>query len=696
MIGPAWSSRIVRLGLGLCLVAIACSERVGFVQSLNHPRLIGQLDNIVYDNRLRATHDFAEPVANKGAIASPLNSPLASPQYNPTVVIVDIDEASIAQIGRWPWSRTKVAELLERIGEQGPSAIGLDIVFAEPQSDDGQLSLTMDRLPVVLGYYFANDLQAPSVGVLPQPLFSAAELQKSAWSATTWNSYAANVAPLAMHPAGFMNPVVDADGLVRRLPVLAEFKGQMYESFALAVLRKHLRAGAVSVQADQMRLSTSTGTINSTTKVTGKASAVNLPLSEGLTALVPFSKRSGVNGGPEQGRFEYISAAKFLQKNQTNTDGITSLKNKIVLLGTSATGIADFRATPVNRVLPGVETHATLISGALEGSVKQQPANASEMAALAIAVVGILLAGLMATLGPSGILLVGFIAATSITVAVGSVFHSINWWLPSASAYLLLCSLIVVNLLLGYWGEGRSRKAMQSLFGEYVPAHLVDQMSRQPQLYANMRSENKELTILFADIRGFTRIAEAIEPDRLREYINDYLSTMTDIIHRHGGTVDKYIGDAVMAFWGAPVADQLHADNAVTAGLQMLQEAERLSIEFERRGLPPLAIGIGINTGVVRVGDMGSKVRRAYTVLGDAVNLAARYEALTKTFNVPMVLGEQTARKITRTRAVLLSRTLVQGRAEPVEIYIPTEHANLVVNTVAQLSPRDEIQSSRL
>ncbi|MCL4184958.1 MAG: adenylate/guanylate cyclase domain-containing protein, partial [Burkholderiaceae bacterium] len=219
--------------------------------------------------------------------------------------------------------------------------------------------------------------------------------------------------------------------------------------------------------------------------------------------------------------------------------------------------------------------------------------------------------------------------------------------------------------------EGRARRAMMQLFGEYVSPALVEQMARDPVNYRIAGSANCELTILFADIRGFTRIAETMEPEALREYLNTFLTGMTGIVHAHRGTVDKYMGDAVMAFWGAPVDDAAHADNAVAAALAMQAEVLRMSEALRARGLPPLAVGIGINTGIVRVGDMGSKLRRAYTVIGDAVNLASRLEGLTKQYEVPIIAGEGTVRRCRQHAFVELARATVAGRAESVRIFVP-------------------------
>jgi adenylate cyclase len=206
-------------------------------------------------------------------------------------------------------------------------------------------------------------------------------------------------------------------------------------------------------------------------------------------------------------------------------------------------------------------------------------------------------------------------------------------------------------------------------------------MADDPTHY-KMDSENKELTILFADIRGFTPIAESLSPQDLREFLNRFLGTMSNIIHEHHGTVDKYMGDAVMAFWGAPVSDANHANHAVAAGVAMLKAAERLNQEFSQRGWPNLAIGVGINTGIVRVGDMGTSQRRAYTVIGDAVNMAARIEGLTKHLRAPLALGERTVALATQFEVVSLGTHRVAGKVEAVEVFCPQEVALMPERTL--------------
>ncbi|HQN11982.1 MAG TPA: adenylate/guanylate cyclase domain-containing protein, partial [Quisquiliibacterium sp.] len=348
---------------------------------------------------------------------------------------------------------------------------------------------------------------------------------------------------------------------------------------------------------------------------------------------------------------------------------------RIVLVGTSAPGLTDLRATPLSAAFPGVEIHAGLLSGALDQAQRhpikvRSPLADTGMLALLL-VLGGVLAAAMPMLGAPGVLGLGAVSASGVWIAGAVAWSHHGVLLPVAATLLAVAALTLLNLSLGYLIEGRARRAVAGLFGEYVSPALVERMMRDPQRYSRASSENRELTILFVDIRGFTRIAETMDPEALREYINVFLTVMTEIVHRHGGTLDKYIGDAVMAFWGAPLEDARHADHAVAAAIAMLEAVERLNTMLAGRGMPPLRIGVGVNTGVVRVGDLGSRLRRAYTVIGDPVNLAARFEGLTRQYDAPIIVGETTMRQAGGQRFRALGSARVAGREEPVLIYAP-------------------------
>jgi adenylate cyclase len=243
--------------------------------------------------------------------------------------------------------------------------------------------------------------------------------------------------------------------------------------------------------------------------------------------------------------------------------------------------------------------------------------------------------------------------------------------LPLAASILMTVTLYTMNMAYGYFVESRSKRQFTELFGQYVPPELVDKMAEDPRKY-NMEPRSAELTILFSDVRGFTSISEALKPEELREYINEYLTDMSSIIRaRFRGTLDKYIGDAIMAFWGAPVEDAQHARNGVLAALEMQKEIRVLNEKFARRGWPACNIGVGLNTGTVRVGDMGSQVRRAYTAMGDPVNVASRLEARTKYYGVGILVGEATKSAVKDVVFREVDRIKVKGKDEAVTIYEP-------------------------
>ena len=657
-----------RPAIGVALTVAACVSILGIV---NVP-LVDALDRLVYDSRLKAQ--------------------LAPPDQR--VVIVDIDERSLADQGRWPWPRATIGQLVENLVDRaGAAVVGIDVVFAEPQRESGQdeaLAAVLRNRPVVLGYYFTSDRGALTSGQLPTPVMEASLLAGLGHQVTSWGGYGANLPVLQRAAAGggFFNPIIDADGVVRALPLLAEHQGQLYESFSVAVLRRYLGNASLALAGEQLTLR-------------GERATVRIPLSHGTSALVPFARPGEALGqapvatpsnGPAMpaSRFRYVSASDVLAGRVD--DGV--FRGRIVLVGTSAPGLTDLRATPMREAFPGVEVHATLIAGALgEGgpTIRRASVASTTVAVLVAAAGGIGLAFGLPAVGAVGAVLLSAVAATGVWLAGAIAWSNFGLSLPVAAAMLLVAVVSVLNLVAGYFVEGRARRAVAGLFGEYVSPALVDRMMRDPQRYGMVGSENRELTILFVDIRGFTRIAESMQPQELREYINAFLTAMTEVVHRYGGTVDKYIGDAVMAFWGAPVEDAQHADHAVAAALAMLDDVGRLNQQFEARGWPLMRIGVGINTGVVRVGDMGSRLRRAYTVLGDAVNLASRFEGLTKQYDAPIIVGEATVMQARGYCFTELGRAQVTGRSEPVRVFTP---ASLVASPTLPFKSTESGQTS--
>jgi adenylate cyclase len=379
----------------------------------------------------------------------------------------------------------------------------------------------------------------------------------------------------------------------------------------------------------------------------------------------------------KQGSFKYISATDVVR----GITPIDDLKNKIVLVGTTAPGLNDLRAAPVESVYPGVEIHANLISGMLDGNIKQRPSYVLGAEVVLLLLTGVAMALLLPMVNP--------LRATLLTVAVIGATFAINVWvwaagnlvLPMASGLLMIAVLFALNMSYGFFVESRAKRQITGLFGQYVPPELVDEMSKDPGAFS-MEGESRELSVLFTDVRGFTTISEGLEPRELSRLMNEFLTPLTRIIYKYRGTIDKYMGDCIMAFWGAPLNDPLHARNAVMAGMEMHRVLAELEPHFREQGWPPIHIGVGINSGRMNVGNMGSEVRLAYTVMGDAVNLASRLEGLTKEYGAHMIVGEGTRAAVPEMAYRELDKVRVKGKEAAVAIFEPLGLSNEIEKPV--------------
>lgn len=611
------------------------------------------------------------------------------------VAILDIDEKSLAEVGRWPWGRDRLATLVAKLlDRQGAMLVAFDMVFAEPDDSSGLASLEAlarhelkddsrfqsalkelrprldhDRnfaaaiagRPVVLGYYFASRGEGTNFGTLPPAILPAGSFPGGSAKPMSWDSYGANLESFQAKAvaAGHFNPILDPDGVLRRVPMLAEYRGRYYESLSLAVIRTLLGLPPVvpGFGEEGLLAGRRPGGLE-WLELPAKAGAVRIPVDAEAAALVPFR-------GP-QGSFAYVSAADVLADRLPPG----SLRDRIVLVGTTAPGLMDLRATPFGRAYAGVEVHANLIAGMLDGNLKHTPAYGLGAYVLLLAATAGVMVFLLPLLAPTraAVLSLGLLAAL---VAINLGLWQSGLVLPLAGAVILVLVLFAFNMFWGYFVESRGRRQLTSRFGQYLPPELVAEMARDPERYG-MACRREELTVLFADIRGFTSLAQDMAPDQLAALMNEYFGAMTEVVRRHRGTLDKYIGDAVMAFWGAPMATADHAGEALRCALEMQAALPELNRRLVARGWPALQIGIGINTGAMAVGDMGSPLRRAYTVLGDAVNLGSRIEGLTKRYGVGIIVGENTRDRLKDGFVFQeLDRVRVQGKEEPVAIYEP-------------------------
>lgn len=671
--------QLIRFILGaLCLILL-----LGHAGGVWQIPFVSALDAYLYDARLRLTMPKT---------------------LDERIVIVDIDEKSLAEVGRWPWGRNVLAELVRRLTDDYQVAVvGFDVVFAEPDESSGlkvlealgrqqlknepsyqrslaavRRSLDYDQLfaetlrgrPVVLGYYFSGLEQAQQTGALPPPVFPAATLAGRRIPLVSWLGYGANL-PLLQQAAaagGHFNPLVDVDGSARRVPLVVEFQGQYYEALALAVLRTLL--GRSEVRPCLPDEKTGIEWLD----VISERGSLRIPVDEHATALIPYR-------GYERS-FPYISAVDVLHGRVATEQ----LAGRIVLVGTTAPGLMDLRSTPVGAAFPGVEAHANLIAGMLSGTVKDMPGYVRGLDVLQLLLFGGMLTILLPLLSP---LRASLLTMLTLAACLGLnllLWQSANLVLPLAASILAILLLYGLNMSWGYFVESRSKRQFTELFGQYVPPELVDEMARNPGSYS-MEGRNEQLTVLFADIRSFTRISEGMEPRELSRLMNVYFGAMTEVIRQQRGTLDKYIGDAIMAFWGAPVSDPENARHAVLTALTMQRQLHALAEPFKAQGWPVLRAGIGINSGAMTVGDMGSPVRKAYTVMGDAVNLASRLEGITKDYGVEIIVGEATQAQIGDIAFRELDRVQVVGKDMAIAIYEP-------LGLTAELSPavREELK----
>ena len=632
--------------------------------------LVNRLENLTYDLRVRMTMTKTK---------------------DDSVVIIDIDEKSLTAEGRWPWPRDKVARLVENAFERYNAVLlGFDVVFAEPDKSSGLsvleslaetrfkevptfsdklselrnsldydavLADTLSKYPVVLGLHFnieENVSKAELIGELPRAIMRVEDLDNSGDLLLKANAYSSNLPKInrAALGAGHFSQQPDIDGVVRRQPALINYAGEIYPSLALEMVRNALGGGEIIPVFED----SGSGGYRSLEWL-DIGGAARVPVDHLGRIVVPFRGR--------EGSYDYVSATDVIQGELDQA----KLENKIALIGTTAPGLFDMRATPVSEVFPGVEVHANLIAGMLKGSTFRKPEYVRGYEVLVLFISGCIMIAAGTFLSPFHTSLFGLLMVGNI-LSLAYLGWSEGLILPVASGLLMVISMFTLHMSYGYFVETRGKKLLTGLFGQYVPPELVEEMSASPDDYS-LNAESKELTVLFSDVREFTSISENLSPRDLAELMNDYLTPMTAVIHHAKGTIDKYMGDAIMAFWGAPLEDEAHAKNALLAAVSMLEELKTVNSKFQAKGWPAIEIGIGVHTGIMNVGNMGSEFRMAYTVLGDNVNLGSRIEGLTKVYGVELVCSEETVKLVPEFVYREIDRVRVKGKEMPVTIFEP-------------------------
>jgi adenylate cyclase len=584
-----------------------------------------------------------------------------------------------------------VGELSKRLTEHYKVAVfGMDVLFAEPESQaslkmmerlsrrgtsqDREAQALLKRLQplldgdqafardmkgrnVVMGYYFKRENNFEAVnqsGKLPAPACDIAQLAGQGMKLQVATGFGANL-PLLQNAAaggGHIVPNVDPDGVIRSLPLLMEFEGKCYESLSMAMLRRALGGPQVTVERGIDRWS----------KHSLKVGELRIPVKADSSVWIPYRGF--------QGSFPYVSAVDVLEGRVDRSQ----LEGAVAILGTTAAGLLDLRETPVGSTYAGVEVHANMIGGMLDGSIKKSPTAIAGMEVWILLVLGVTFAVLLGRANPVQVMWLALGTSVLILIVNLMVWIGASVVIPLASSLLLITSLFVLNMSYGFLAEERNKRMYKERFGQYVSPEVIEEMISNPKLLESMEGTSRNMTVLFSDIRNFTSISEGMEPKQLMRMMNEYLTPMTRLIidkDKYQGTIDKYIGDAIMAFWGAPLLDENHAKHGVLAALDMQKLVVELSTQFKAQGWSEIKIGVGLNTGMMSVGNMGSSFRRAYTVLGDSVNLAARLEGLTKEYGVGILVSESTRDAAPGIVYRELDKVRVKGKDVAVSIYEP-------------------------
>ncbi|NUU44714.1 CHASE2 domain-containing protein [Tardiphaga robiniae] len=595
------------------------------------------------------------------------------------VTIVDIDEKSLAKYGQWPWPRTRIAELVTRLNQLGAVVTGFDIVFPEPDrlnpalaaesftglddetrirlkalpSNDQVLADAIRRGRVVLGEsglpYIVSELDKslPLTGLAmlggdPQPFMLA------------FPGLIRNIDLLekAAMGRGLFTISQERDGLVRRVPVMMQAQGIVMPSLSFEMLRAITGTDTILIKSDRAGIKSIA------------VKGLEIPTDSEGRIWVHFAKRD-----PSI----YVSASDVLDG--TVQPGM--IARHLVLIGTSAVGLLDTKTTPLDAVIPGVEVHAQVLESALTKTVLSQPAY-TRGAELCIAIIlGIIVIWLAPMFGPVTLIIMGAVFA-ALLAGTSWYFYTqhrllIDFTYPLLSTTLIYLTLIFSNFV----REQAQRRRIRSAFSQYLSPALVAQLAQSPEKLV-LGGEEREMTIMFSDVRGFTTISESYkhDPHGLTTLMNRFLTPLTNAILDRKGTIDKYMGDAIMAFWNAPLDDDQHQINACHAALDMLDRIDALNklrqTEAENGGhvYIPINVGIGLNTGICVVGNMGSDLRFDYSVLGDSVNLASRLEGQSKEYGFPIIVGSKTALAVKDKFAILeLDFIMVKGKKEPEVIY---------------------------
>jgi len=584
-----------------------------------------------------------------------LRGPIA---VNDNVVIVDIDEKSLQKQGQWPWSRNTVATLIETLSEAEAGIIGLDIVFSEAdrtsphlfgqtENYDQILAKTLAQSPTVGGYFFNFEKSTTS----QTPLIPAIFIEKGG-SATEYiiapDHLILNIPLLqdALYSSGFFNNTPDEGGMIRNVPLIMRYDASIYPSLALEMIRIYTNNSRVYINNSQ----------NGVDYI--KLGDLHIPTDRFARLVVNFR-------GPGK-TFNYISAQDILDKKFLKKD----IAGKFILIGTSAVGLADLRATPFDTVMPGVEVHANVIDNILNQDFIQSSEYQELLDLALILTIIIVTVYIVSYLNAWLILPLFMLLSYGLYRFIIYMLFQEGMVLNILFPFAALIFSVIMTLLIDYIVNLRQKQFIMAIFAKKVSKNVMQDLINHPQ-NTLLEPRNKVVSIFFSDIRSFTSISEKLNnPERVINMLNTYMTPMVQNITKHQGTIDKFIGDAVMAYWNAPVDVKNHADEALSSAIEQIRLLHTLNSTLIQEFDVEIAIGIGIHTGVVTIGEMGSEGRSDYTIIGDNVNLASRLEGLNKMYGSSILISAETKAQLTRSYPIrALDLVRVKGKKDVVEIF---------------------------
>lgn len=615
-------------------------------------------------------------------------------EYKPEIPvrIIDIDDESLRRLGQWPWPRSLMAKFNDRLADAGAAVVSYDVVFSEPdrtspeniieflkanpkaegefenvaalRGHDQLLADAFGRTQVVAGFFFVGQ----DTGVKPK--LSG----KFSWSGSAptkeVKDFPGSIIPLPVLEAqaageGFVNFEPKADGIIREAPLVFRMGTDFYRSLALETIRVVFRQGGIVV-----RMSNGFGELDAVdserVQIAGvKVADLEFPTLADGSFRVYFSKPN-----PEA---RYIPAWKILSDEIPMSDWANKIQGNIVFVGTGAIGLKDIVATPIRGGEPGVIVHAQIVEQILGQQFLTRTYKMSRMENLFLIISGLLLAFGLPRLGATKGAILSLIIVGA--VAYGSWYGFKNHLMLINPIYILLAVLTsyLLMTLTSFYLTEVERSRIRGAFSMYLSPTMVKKVSEDPDLLT-LGGEERQMTILFLDIRGFSKISEGLQPEEITTFLNIFLTPMTNILQDHHATIDKYIGDAIVAFWNAPLDDPDHEQNAANCVMEMLRTLDQLNETYmaqsDIKWPQNVRMGIGLNTGVCCVGNLGSEQRFSYSMIGDAANLASRIEGLTKQYKTHVLVGDSTAQKLGDYALVEADLIRVVGRQTPERIYI--------------------------